>query len=67
MSKSTIKPTRIFYFHHMGKMEHVQHIEKGDPPYMLFCNIYDLSNVLLLLLLTSFFSWIFSASSCNFA
>lgn len=53
MSKSTIKPTRIFYSHQMGKREPVQQTEKGDPPYMLFCNIYDLSNVLLLLLFTS--------------
>lgn len=39
----------------MGKREPVQQTEKGDPPYMLFCNIYDLSNVLLLLLFTSLF------------
>lgn len=51
----------------MVKREPVQQIEKGDSPYMLFCNIYDLSKALLLLLFTSYFAWIFHASSCNFA
>lgn len=56
MSKSTIKPTRIFYSHQMAKREQT---EKGDSPYMLFYNTYYLSDVLLLLLLLPYFPWDF--------